>query len=151
MKTLRLLGRCFMRTMSLTSFFALFILTAAYLSSPDATPSIYGPQFFLILFYGLIAGFAFEIIRLRKLPLSAKVSIHYVILLLSVLAICIASDKIALSFVPIIVFALIFTLLYAVVMSIILLIYYATGIYKKEMSYIRIAVKQETEYKKRFK
>ncbi len=136
------------RSLAYTTVIVLAFYLMIAISDPERNAIIF-TQYLLLLLFGFICGFAHELFLLRKMPLIARIGIHYGILLVSFILVCIASGKLAVKFGGIVVFGLIFSVLYAVIISVTLLILRSMGIYQSTLSYD--TGKKDTTYSTRFK
>ncbi len=150
MKVIGLLWRGLVRSFSYTTLYAFIIYIMTAISDPERN-AIVVSQYLLLALFGLFCGYAQELFLLRRLPLIARVGIHYGTVTIPFLLTCVLSGKIELNFGKIVIFAIIFSLVYAVVVAAVLGILRATGIYQTKLSYSTEEKEEaEKEYTNRF-
>ncbi len=150
MKIVTLIWRCIMRSFAYTSLFALALYLMMALTDPTMNAMV-PAQYLLLLLFGTICGFAQELFILRRLPLVARIGIHYGTLLVSFFLIYIFSNKISPEFGKLMIFALIFSLIYAAIVGIAFAILHFTGIYRDKYAYQSNGEKIEEPYINKFR
>ncbi len=150
MKIFTLIWRSVTHALAYTTLFALCIYIINAISDPERN-AIIASQFLLLMLFGFICGFAQELFRLRRLPLAARIGIHYGTLLLSFMIVCLLSDKLGSDFGQIVIFAIVFSIAYAIVVTVILVSLRLSGIYDKQYSYQTGNEDNSEVYEERFR